>query len=236
LQNGHDLWDLGQEIGPCQIWTDPVRRLRQIIRRIDMMRSIIGRQWLRLFGWTLSCPESLPRKFVFIAAPHTSTWDFPFMVATAWALKINISWFGKHTLFRAPFGWFFRAMGGIPVDRRSPQNLVQQAIQRFAVSDGLILGVPPEGTRRKVEHWKSGFYHIALGAEVPIGFGFLDFERRRCGVGGFIMPSGNVTADMDRVRSFYLDVRGRHPKLECTPRLREEADADLVVVDAQGRG
>lgn len=186
------------------------------------MRSLIGRAWLRVFGWSLDRPDSVPPKFVFIAAPHTSTWDFPFMIATAWALEIDISWLGKHTLFEPPFGWFFRAMGGIPVDRRSPQNLVQQVVERFAKSERLVLGIPPEGTRRKVDYWKSGFYHIASGAGVPIGFSFLDFERRRAGLGAFVTPTGDVRADMDRVRAFYEDIRGKHPDKQGVPRLREE--------------
>lgn len=192
------------------------------------MRSFIGRSWLRVFGWTLSRPEETPRKFVFIAAPHTSNWDFPFMVATAWALDLDISWLGKHTLFQAPYGWFFRAMGGIPVDRRSRQNIVQQVVKRFAEAEDLILGVPPEGTRRKVDYWKSGFYHIATEAGVPVGCAFLDFERRVAGVGGFFTPKGNVAEDMARVRAFYAGIRGKHPDFESVPRLREEDEVALA--------
>ena len=195
------------------------------------MRSLIGRSWLRVFGWTLSRPEDIPRKFVFIAAPHTSNWDFPFMVATAWALGLDISWLGKHTLFQPPHGFFFRAMGGIPVDRRSRQNIVQQVVQRFAEAEDLILGVPPEGTRRKVEYWKSGFYHIATGAGVPIGCAFLDFERRRAGIGGFFEPTGDVTADMDKVRAFYEGIRGKHPDYESVPRLREEEESEKIAAE-----
>lgn len=130
-----------------------------------------GRAWLRLFGWTLESPE-LPRRLVFIAAPHTSNWDVPFMMATAWALGVRIRWLGKHTLFAPPFGWLFRALGGIPVDRRSPQNLVAEIARRFGESEELILGLSPEGTRDRTEHWRSGFYYIAVTAGVPIGLGF----------------------------------------------------------------
>jgi len=195
------------------------------------MRSLIGRSWLRVFGWTLSRPEGVPRKFVFIAAPHTSNWDFPFMVATAWALGLDISWLGKHTLFQPPHGWFFRAMGGIPVDRRSRQNIVQQVVKRFEEAEDLILGVPPEGTRRKVEYWKSGFYHIATEAGVPIGCAFLDFEQRRAGIGGFFEPTGDVGADMDKVRAFYEGIRGKHPDFESVPRLREEEESEKVAAE-----
>lgn len=195
-----------------------------------MLLRLIGKAWLRVFGWKLVGERELPRRFVFIAAPHTSSWDFPFMMATAWTLDVRIRWLGKHQLFQGPFGWFFTALGGVPVDRRAPQGLVGQVVDRFAAEEDMILGVPPEGTRGKVEYWKSGFYHIALGAKVPMGLAFLDFEKRRCGIGGFVMPTGDVRRDMDQVRAFYRDVRGKYPDLECVPRLREE---DEAVVEAK---
>jgi len=183
----------------------------------------IGRLWLRIFGWKVQGEAATYRKFVLIAAPHTSGWDFPFMLATAYVMRVHISWFGKHTLFDPPFGWFMRRLGGIPVDRRSPQSLVMQMAEKFRSSDDLILAVPPEGTRRKVGVWKSGFYHIATASDVPIGLGYLDYSRKLCGLGIFVVPSGNVNEDMNRVRAFYRNVRGKYPEMESEPRLREEA-------------
>jgi 1-acyl-sn-glycerol-3-phosphate acyltransferase len=116
-----------------------------------------------------------------------------------------------------------RRLGGIPVDRRAPQTLVMQMVEKFSERDELVLAVPPEGTRSKVNVWKSGFYHIASGADVPIGLGYLDYKWKLCGVGKFVMPSGNVTEDMGQIRSFYRDIRGKHPDLESEPRLREES-------------
>lgn len=144
------------------------------------------------------------------------------MLATAYAMQAHISWFGKHTLFIPPWGWLMRRLGGVPVDRRAPQTLVMQMVEKFRQSDDLVLAVPPEGTRRKVDVWKSGFYHIASESGVPIGLGYLDYGRKLCGVGMFVMPSGNVNEDMNRIRSFYRDIRGKHPNLESEPRLREE--------------
>ncbi len=192
---------------------------------LTSLRYVIGTTWLRAFGWRLADGPPLPRTFVVIAAPHTSNWDFPFTMATAWTLRLRFRWLGKHTLFKPPFGWAFRAMGGIPVDRRAPQGLVAQVVQRFAGDPDLIVAVPPEGTRTRVTHWKSGFYHIARGAEVPIGLGFLDFGRRRCGIGGFVQPTGDIPADMDKIRAFYQDIHGRHPRRESPMRLREEDPA-----------
>jgi len=184
----------------------------------------IGRFWLWLFGWKICGEDSTYRKFVFIAAPHTSNWDFPFMLATAYAMRVRISWFGKHTLFNPPWGWLMRKLGGIPVDRRAPQTLVMQMAEKFRNSDALVLAVPPEGTRSKVDVWKSGFYHIASQSGVPIGLGYLDYQRKLCGLGMFVIPTGNVKEDMNKIRDFYRNIRGKHPDLESEPRLREELD------------
>ena len=144
------------------------------------------------------------------------------MLATAYAMRVRISWFGKHTLFIPPWGWIMRKLGGIPVDRRAPQSLVTQMAEKFKHSDAHVLAVPPEGTRSKVDAWKSGFYHIASECGVPIGLGYLDYNRKLCGLGMFVIPSGNVKEDMNKIRSFYRNIRGKHPDLESEPRLREE--------------
>jgi 1-acyl-sn-glycerol-3-phosphate acyltransferase len=183
----------------------------------------IGRSWLRLFGWKVHGEAPTHRKFVLIAAPHTSNWDFPFMLATAYVMRVRISWLGKHTLFVPPWGWLLRRLGGIPVDRRAPRSLVMQLAEEFNSSDELVLAVPPEGTRSKVGVWKSGFYHIACESGVPIGLGYLDYGRKLCGLGMFVMPSGDVNEDMNKIRGFYRGVRGKYPELESEPRLREES-------------
>ena len=144
------------------------------------------------------------------------------MLATAYVLRVRLSWFGKHTLFVPPCGWLMRKLGGIPVDRRAPQSLVMQMAEQFNRSDDLVLAVPPEGTRSKVDVWKSGFYHIASESGVPIGLGYLDYDRKLCGLGMFVTPSGNVNEDMDKIRGFYQNIRGKYPDLESEPRLREE--------------
>jgi 1-acyl-sn-glycerol-3-phosphate acyltransferase len=175
------------------------------------------------FGWKVETAVPLPPKMVFIAAPHTSNWDVPFMLAGAWALGIKLSWLGKHTLFRgALWGRFMKAVGGVPVDRRSSSSTVSRIADVFHGVDRMYLAISPEGTRRKAEHWRSGFYHIAREAGVPIGLGYLDFGRKRAGVGGLLTPSGDVRADMDDIRAFYADIRGKRPDLETVPRLREE--------------
>jgi 1-acyl-sn-glycerol-3-phosphate acyltransferase len=188
----------------------------------------IGKTWLALFGWRLETEMPTHEKFVLIAAPHTSSWDLPLMLATSYVMRVPISWMGKQELFLPPFGWFFRALGGIPINRSARKNRVDWAIEHFARTPSLVLAIPAEGTRGTVDHWKSGFYHIALGASVPIGLGYLDFSRKICGVGGFVMPTGDMRADMDKIRAFYKDIRGKHPEKESVPRLREEATASGV--------
>jgi 1-acyl-sn-glycerol-3-phosphate acyltransferase len=187
-----------------------------------VIRRGIGRAVLGAAGWRLDGERRMPARFVFIAAPHTSNWDFVLMMATAFALGVRIRWLGKHTLFRGPLGWLLTRLGGIPVDRRTPARLVDALVERFRGADELRLAIPPEGTRHRVERWRSGFYHIALAAGVPIGLGFLDYATRRAGVGLFVQPTGDVGADMDRIRAFYCDIRGRRPDWQCEPRLREE--------------
>lgn len=186
------------------------------------MKTQIGQAWLRFFGWKLETVHEAPPKFVLVAAPHTSNWDLPFMLATSYVMEIPISWMGKHTLFVPPFNAFFKALGGIPVDRRARHNKVQWAIEQFEKNDHLVLAVPPKGTRGKADYWKSGFYHIALGAKVPIGLGYLDFEKKTCGILGFVMPTGDVRADMDKLRAFYQDIKGKHADRQMIPRLKEE--------------
>ena len=186
-----------------------------------MLKPWIGRTWLRLFGWRTEGSIDHP-KMVLIAAPHTTNWDLPFMLACSYAMGFKVQWLGKHTLFRPPFGWVMRALGGVPVDRRSRHNMVEQAAALFRARERLILAVPPEGTRSRVDFWKSGFYHIARSAGVPIALGYLDFERKVGGIGGYVFPSGNVREDMDKLRAFYADKRGKHPEQESVPRLRDE--------------
>ena len=190
-----------------------------------MLLHWIGKLWLGIFGWKVQSETNVPAKFVCVAAPHTSNWDLPFMLAAAYALRLHASWVGKHTIFRFPWGWLFRRLGGIPVDRRSPQSLVNQLAAEFKRRNYLILAVAPEGTRSKVDLWKSGFYHLACQSGVPIGLGYLDYKRKSCGLGMFVIPTGNVCEDMDKIRSFYRNIRGKHPELESEPRLREETES-----------
>jgi 1-acyl-sn-glycerol-3-phosphate acyltransferase len=191
-------------------------------RDIGRLGRFVGTLWLRLFGWRVEGRLPDAPKSVVIAAPHTSNWDMPFMLAVAFVLGVRPAWLGKKELFVGPLGMLFRRLGGVPVDRSRRANLVQQVADRFAEVDRLFLVVPPSGTRSRALHWKSGFYQIALAAHVPIVCAFLDYRRRVGGIGPVIEATGDVGADMDGLRAFYAGVTGRHPEQTTPVRLAEE--------------
>jgi len=171
-----------------------------------------SRAFLKINGWQVQ--GELPAnayKAVIIAAPHTSNWDLPYTLMTALCLQLNINWMGKASLFRFPFGALMRWLGGIPVDRSKANNLVAASAAAIVAADGPVqLVVPPEGTRGKTRHWKTGFYFIALEAQVPIVMAYLDYERKIGGLGPVFTPSGDVEADMGVVKRFYAGVKGRN--------------------------
>jgi 1-acyl-sn-glycerol-3-phosphate acyltransferase len=151
------------------------------------------------------------------------------MLAVAWVFRLKLRWIGKHTLFA---GWrrpFMRFLGGMPVDRRSRNGVVQQVVDYFNDSDALILAIAPEGTRGRSELWKSGFYHIAHGAKVPVLLGFLDFGRKVGGVGPALIPTGNIAEDMKTIRAFYDGIEGLYPDKQGEVRLKEELEAEAPI-------
>ncbi len=164
-------------------------------------------------------------QYVLIAAPHTSNWDLPVMLAMSFVYQVKINWMGKHTLFEGPFGWWFRFLGGIPVIRHERKNMVERMAEGFVDYPKLVLVVSPVGTRSHTDHWKSGFYHIARTAGVPIVCGYIDFKTRKGGFGPTIYPTGDVRADMDKFRAFYGEMRGKYPEQTCPVRLRDEGPA-----------
>lgn len=180
---------------------------------------------LRLGGWTLvGQPPAGHKRMVMIAAPHTSNWDYVWMVAVAWAYGVRINAVGKKGLFWFPLGLLLSWLGLIPIDRRGGLGLVDQLAAAMRDAPAMLLAVPPSGTRKKTDRWRSGFYWVAHKAQVPILLGFLDYGSRRTGVMGTLMPTGDVRADMDRIRELYAGMAGRVPAAQSTVRLREESD------------
>lgn len=162
-------------------------------------------------GWKTEGRLPDAPKFVLIAAPHTSNWDLPYMLFTALKLKAKIHWMGKDAIFAWPFGPLFKWLGGIPVDRSRSNAVVAQSIEQFKQHERRILTIPPAGTRKRVLNWKTGFYHIANGAGVPIALGFLDYKRKVGGIGRMVLPTGDIERDMQGIRDFYDDISGKYP-------------------------
>jgi 1-acyl-sn-glycerol-3-phosphate acyltransferase len=172
--------------------------------------------WLKISGWRLQGELPPVHRFVLIAAPHTSNWDLPVMLCAALLFRMKLYWMGKNAIFRPPFAGIVRWLGGIPIDRSTSNNLVAQSAALFGVQESLVLAVPPEGTRQKVRHWKTGFYYIALGAQVPIVMGFLDYKHKLAGFGPTVVPTGNIEADMQAIRAFYAGITGKYPDASGT--------------------
>lgn len=181
-----------------------------VLAPILQFLSIVG---LRLFGWRAvgKVPKGL-RKYVIIAAPHTSYWDFPLFVLIVFALRMNLNVFIKHTLFIGPLGWFLRYCGGVPVDRRAAGARVRQTVQEFEKNDDMVLLITPEGTRSPQPNWKTGFYHIASEANVPIAIAFVDTAARRAGIDHFFTPTGDLDKDLSEIKAFYDARRGLKPE------------------------
>lgn len=169
----------------------------------DVARSFLDKQ-----GWSVTGPLPDIDKMVLIAAPHTSNWDLLYMLAVGIALDVRVNWVGKHTLFEGPGGGVFSSLGGLPVDRRSRNNAVDQMAAHFAERDKLYLAISPEGTRGYTDHWKTGFYYIAKAANVPIGCGFLDYGTKTGGLGKIIWPLGSLDEVLEECREFYEGMRG----------------------------
>lgn len=186
------------------------------------MLKFLAKLFLRLRGWQAEGEIPAASKYVLIAAPHTTNWDLFYFLAIAQVMGVEVHWMGKQSLFRGPMGTIMRALGGIAIRRERSGNRVNQIAETFASADSMVITVPAEGTRSYVPHWKSGFYQIALAAKVPIVLGYLDYARKRGGLGPELIPTGNVREDMDEVRAFYSDIQGKYPQKFGEIRLKEE--------------
>lgn len=170
------------------------------------------RALLALVGWRLvGTIPNLP-KMLLIGAPHTSNWDFILTIAAMFALGVKFSWMAKQSVFRWPIDGFMRWLGGFPVNRSSSQGYVDQVVAEFNRRKQFLLAITPEGTRQKVTQWKTGFYHMALGAGVPILLVAFDFGNKAIRLGPLIVPSGDYAADLELIQGYYAGIRGRYPR------------------------
>ena len=166
---------------------------------------------LFIMGWKAKGKMPDIKKFILIAAPHSSNWDFVFFLLIIFKLKIAAHWMAKHTMFQWPFKWLLKRLGGISVYRSEKGNIVQSLTDIFEKSKELIITIAPSGTRKKDVEWKTGFYHIACQAKVPIVLGFIDYKKKIGGIGPTFHPSGDINADMALIRAFYAEFSGRYP-------------------------
>ena len=190
-----------------------VRAAATDVRPGAVVRAIMAAiVWVyRRQGWRATSEGPIPKRCIIIAAPHTSNWDFLFFVGLTHDLGIRSHFMAKRELFVWPIGGFLRQIGGIAIDRSRSGAYVQAMIDEFARRDDFVLTIAPEGTRGSVRKWRTGFYHIALGAAVPMVCGLMDYRRKQGGLGPAMMASGDYAADLQRVEAYYRSVTPRHP-------------------------
>lgn len=178
------------------------------------MRARICAAILKVLGWKIEGRYPYEeKKLMLIVMPHTSNWDFPLGLLVRCALRINGSFVGKDSLFKPPHGFLFRLLGGIPVDRSKSNNFVQSVVDEYKRREELTIVIAPEGTRKKVDQLKTGFYYIAEGARIPILMCKFDFENKVVGWAPPFLPTEDKEADFQRIRDYYLGVKGYHPEL-----------------------
>jgi 1-acyl-sn-glycerol-3-phosphate acyltransferase len=177
---------------------------------------------LRRAGWTISGAAPAASRYVLVASPHSSNWDTAVMLLCAAHFGIRLRWVGKRESFRGPLGPVLRRLGGIPIERAGGRGVVASTAEVFRDGAPLALAIAPDGTRSARDYWRSGFYHIARAADVPLVLSFLDWGARRAGIGPTLALTGDIAADMDRIRAFYAGMVGRYPEQTSRVRLREE--------------
>ncbi len=176
------------------------------------MLKFISILLFRISGWKTTGVVPPLKKFVVIAAPHTSAWDAVYGLGARYIFDIDISFFGKKEAFWFPLGCFLRSMGGIPVDRFASNDVVKHAVKMFSEREHLILAMAPEGTRQYAPQWRTGFYHIASQAKVPVVLAYIDFARKQVGIGPTFYPTGNMETDIETIKDFYRPIKGRYPE------------------------
>jgi 1-acyl-sn-glycerol-3-phosphate acyltransferase len=180
-------------------------------RRGSRFTRAFAHRLLGLGGWRIEGALPDAPRFVIIVAPHTSNWDFLIGVLAMFAVGVRLNWLGKHTLFRFPLGPLLRWLGGEPIDRTTNRGTVDIAVERFRTRRQWVLGIAPEGTRKRVEQWKTGFHQIAVGAGVPIVPVGFDYRRRVVGLGAPFHPAGDPARDVPALRAFFRSEMARHP-------------------------
>jgi 1-acyl-sn-glycerol-3-phosphate acyltransferase len=191
--------------------------MRLVTPPATSFRQRFARAILALFGWRVVLVPPPPRA-ILIFYPHTSNWDFIIGIVARAGIGLHIDFVGKDSLFKGPVGTFMRWLGGIPVNRRESTGFVSQLTAELEKRDGFCLAIAPEGTRKFTDHWKSGFYHLALALKVPIGLGTIDYPKRLIGITEYLELVGDEQTDLDHLEAYYADKVGRHPQDASTIR------------------
>lgn len=188
----------------------------------------LARRWARrllgLFGWSVDIAWPPEPRGVIVVYPHTSNWDFIVGIIARYAAGLPVQWLGKDTLFWGLLGALFRSWGGIPVNRRQSTGFIGQLLEEFRRRPWMWVVFTPEGTRSYRDYWKSGFYHLALDAKVPVGLAFIDYGRRIVGLQRYLALTGDVERDLDAMRAVYAGKAAKHPELAGPIRFRAEPD------------
>ncbi len=183
-----------------------------VARRGNAFSRALAFLAMRVTGWRIEGAFPNAPQFVVIVAPHTSNWDFLVGVMAMFAIGFRGTFLGKHTLFRWPHGAIMRWLGGVPVDRSSSHNVVQQTLDYFDSRPQLLLALSPEGTRRKLPAWRTGFWYVAKGAGVPIVPAAFDYPARRIRIFPPLQPGDDIVADFTRLQSHFDAGMARHPE------------------------
>lgn len=169
---------------------------------------------LKLFGWSLDLRLPIEPKVIVVGYPHTSNWDFVLTMLAMPAMNYRFNWVAKHSMFNNPLGETFKRMGGVPLNRKKSQGFVEHVIDIFNERERFALAIAPEGTRSYKPRWKTGFYHIAVGAGIPLSLGYIDYKTKTLGIGKTFMPSGNIEDDFKIISDFYAEMVGKRPHLQ----------------------
>ncbi len=191
---------------------------------ISQLLYVLAWLTLKVLGWKVEGRPPKCSRYVLIGAPHTSNWDFVLTISASLILGVRINWLGKVSLFCGPLRPIMCWLGGIPVNRERRNGIVGQTVSAFRSNRRLIITLAPEGTRSHVTRWKTGFYHIAREANVPIVLGYLDFKRKTVGIGPSFRPTGDLERDMAAIQHFYHDITGKHPEKFCEAKLTETSE------------
>jgi 1-acyl-sn-glycerol-3-phosphate acyltransferase len=189
-------------------------------------RARLAASVLAFFRWRAVVAQPIPAKAVVIFYPHTSNWDFVIGLLAKWALELDVHWVGKDSLFHGPLRAVFRRWGGIAVNRSERTGSIARLADEFSARKRFLLALAPEGTRQRAEHWRSGFYYLALVARVPLALAFIDYPRREVGVAGYLEPGGDPDRDIAAIAAFYAGKTGRKPPLQSPIRFESAPSGD----------